>query len=314
MVLRSGWYERWRVRCAGLFFFFFVTLSPNWHEHRSQPRTKTKKEKPRAADAKRLNAVLVEVVEALGSTPREVGAWMIVGPDTLAGTIGGGELEYRAILRARSMLAEDAPDATLDLPLGPALNQCCGGFTRLAVRRLTPAVQAELNARITAERGTRPTVCLYGAGHVGRAVASALATLPCRVVWADARPGLLDDAPAGIEVRALDPISAAADAPKGAFHLVMTHSHPLDLDVCATVLKRGDFTWLGLIGSTTKRARFESRLTAAGVAPRLLARLVCPIGIDGIKGKEPAVIAASVAAQLLLAFEANAARQGKERA
>ncbi len=261
-----------------------------------------------------MTAVLVEVVEALGSTPRGVGTWMIVGADTLSGTIGGGELEYRAILRARSMLAEGAPDTTLDLPLGPALNQCCGGFARLAVRRLTPEVRAELDARIAAERSTRPLVCLYGAGHVGRAVASALAPLPCRVLWADARPGFLDDAPAGVEARALDPLAAAAEAPDGAFHLVVTHSHPLDLAVCELVLKRGGFAWLGLIGSATKRARFESRLKAAGVAPPLLARLVCPIGIGGIRGKEPAVIAASVAAQLLLAFEANAARRSKERA
>ena len=108
-----------------------------------------------------------------------------------------------------------------------------------------------------------------------------------------------------------DPAALAARLPAGRYHLVMTHSHPLDLAVCEALLRRGDFAWAGLIGSASKRARFERQLRAAGIAADRLARLVCPIGIEGIEGKAPAVIAASVAAQLLLAFEATAMRAAR---
>jgi xanthine dehydrogenase accessory factor len=145
---------------------------------------------------------------------------------------------------------------------------------------------------------------LYGAGHVGRAVARLLAALPCRVRWIDTRsdefpPGAL---PAHIEtVCAEAPEAEVAAAPPGAFHLVLTHSHDLDLLLALAVLRRADFGWFGLIGSRTKRARFERRLAERGIAPALLARLVCPIGLPGIDGKEPELIALAVVAQMLQA-------------
>ena len=260
-------------------------------------------------------AILVTVEAALGSTPREVGAWMVVGAaDTLEGTIGGGALEHRAILRAREMLAEGVDEADLGLPLGPALDQCCGGHATLRLCRLTPVLRAGLDAKRAAEGAKLPLVMLYGAGHVGKAVAAALGPLPCRVAWLDGREEMFPASlPLNAERRVAGDLAAlGARAPGDAFHLVMTHSHPLDLAVCEGVLRAERFAWLGLIGSATKRARFEARLKAAGIAPRTLARLVCPIGIQGIAGKEPEVIAASVAAQLLIAFEALAKRRGME--
>ncbi|MCB1884164.1 MAG: xanthine dehydrogenase accessory protein XdhC [Geminicoccaceae bacterium] len=259
-------------------------------------------------------AILVTVEAALGSTPREAGAWMVVGEAGIEGTIGGGALEHRAMERAREMLAEGVERADLSLPLGPTLDQCCGGHATLRLRRLTPALRADLDARLADERAGLPLVMLYGAGHVGKAVAAALGPLPCRVSWLDGRAEMFPATlPANAERRVAGDLPAvAAGAPGGAFHLVMTHSHPLDLAVCGAVLRGPRFAWLGLIGSATKRARFESRLKAAGIESQNLARLVCPIGIGGIEGKEPAVIAASVAAQLLMAFEARKKRQGLE--
>ncbi|MGE0119969.1 MAG: xanthine dehydrogenase accessory protein XdhC [Dongiaceae bacterium] len=146
---------------------------------------------------------------------------------------------------------------------------------------------------------------LFGAGHVGRAVARAIAPLGFRVTWIDSRDDALPaDLPPGVVARRSDtPPRDVDQAPRGTYFLVMTHSHPLDLEICARVLRRDDFAYLGLIGSETKRARFASRLRAIGVPPAALTRLTCPIGIPGIASKEPAAIAASVAAQLLIVAE-----------
>lgn len=252
-------------------------------------------------------AVLVSVAETRGSTPREAGAGMVVTGQEVTGTIGGGQLEWRAIEAAREMLAGEEAAAELSLPLGPALAQCCGGHVELHLARLAAEQRAPLEEAL--ERGQRnlPLVALFGAGHVGRAVARALEPLPCRLVWMDSRknefPARLPDN--ATQRLAPDMLAEAAALPQGAFWLVMTHSHPLDLDIVEAALRRDDPAWLGLIGSDTKRARFASQLRARGVPQERLDRLTCPIGIAGIEGKAPAVIAASVAAQLLMAFEAQ---------
>lgn len=159
---------------------------------------------------------------------------------------------------------------------------------------------------------TRTPVLLFGAGHVGRALVAALAPLPFRVRWIDTRPAAFDDAStlgAQTTISAL-PESVLQDAPAGAFVVVMTHSHALDLAIVASALPDTRFPYVGLIGSATKRALFERRLAEFGVPADSIARLVCPIGVPGIAGKSPPVIAAAVAAELLIARErANASKQ-----
>jgi xanthine dehydrogenase accessory factor len=144
-------------------------------------------------------------------------------------------------------------------------------------------------------------VYLFGAGHVGRALAAILGQLPCRVAWIDERKDAFPaTAAASVSmIRTDDPAAEAAKAPTGAYHLVMTHSHARDQQIVEAVLRRGDFAYLGLIGSATKRARFAARLRAAGIGEAALARLVCPIGDEGIPGKEPGVIALAVAAEIM---------------
>lgn len=152
-------------------------------------------------------------------------------------------------------------------------------------------------------------VYLFGAGHVGRALAAILGQLPCRVVWIDERKDAFP-AVACVNVammRAADPVGEAAKAPTAAYFLVMTHSHARDQQIVETVLRRGDFAYLGLIGSATKRARFVARLRAAGIGEAALQRLVCPIGAEGIPGKEPGVIALAAAAEMLRRHRAAAA-------
>jgi xanthine dehydrogenase accessory factor len=149
----------------------------------------------------------------------------------------------------------------------------------------------------------RTRLLLFGAGHVGRALALALGPLPFAIRWIDPRREAFPErAPANAAmIHAADPTLELAAAPDGAQILVMTHSHPLDLRIVAEALAQRRFSFVGLIGSATKRARFLSQMRAAGLTEDALAKLVCPIGLKGVEGKEPAVIAAAVAAQLLVA-------------
>jgi xanthine dehydrogenase accessory factor len=160
----------------------------------------------------------------------------------------------------------------------------------------------------------RQSLYLFGAGHVGQALARALAPLAFRVTWVDSRADAFPpDLPAGVAAEQVDPPRFAVErAPAGAYYLVMTHSHPLDQEVCEAVLRRGDAGYLGLIGSATKRARFVKRLAAKGLDGEVLARLHCPIGLAGIAGKDPAIIAASVAADLLVRVSAGLADAKQE--
>lgn len=256
-------------------------------------------------------AVVVSVAAVKGSAPREAGTHMIVTAKAMYGTIGGGALEWQAAERARAMLDSNATDATMKLPLGPEIGQCCGGFVSLRLQRADAALCADLESMEEREHQKLPLVLLFGAGHVGKALATALAPLPLQLRWIDGRADAFP-APAieGPEVvvseRLLDEIEAA---PVGAAFLVLTHSHALDAMVCAAVLQRGDFAYLGLIGSRTKRAQFERGFRDLGIAQERIARLVCPIGGGRVKDKRPAVIAALVAAELLQAL-ADAAAKG----
>ena len=248
-------------------------------------------------------ATWVEVVSHRGSVPRETGTVMLVAVEDgaapgnadvkVAGTIGGGHLELQAIERARAGHTGD-----WSVALGPTLGQCCGGALTLRFQPLSRETLARW-----AEPAPRLSLQLHGAGHVGRAIVRALADLDVRVQWVDERE---DEFPPGIDgpqvqrIVSDSPEAEVATAPPGAFFLVMTHRHDLDERITQAILQRGDFHYLGLIGSATKRARFLHRYESRGVPAETLSRLTCPIGLPGLTGKEPAVIAASVVAQLLL--------------
>ncbi|MBC8055512.1 MAG: xanthine dehydrogenase accessory protein XdhC [Rhizobiales bacterium] len=248
-------------------------------------------------------AVVVEVAGARGSAPREEGTRMLVSATEAIGTVGGGHLELKAIAHAREMLRthELAPH-TEHFPLGPALGQCCGGAVTLAYGPL----DAEALARWPLPAPLFH-LQLFGAGHVGRAIATLLATLDVSVDWIDEREDefpptttLGTQWPAHIRRVCVDAVEGEVRvAPPGAFYLVLTHDHDLDLRITEAVLRRGDFAYLGLIGSKTKRQRFVHRFEQRGVASDAISRMTCPIGDGGIVGKAPEVIAVGVVAQLL---------------
>jgi xanthine dehydrogenase accessory factor len=247
-------------------------------------------------------SVLVSVETTQGSAPREAGAWMAVFAADVVGTIGGGHLEFQAIAEARRRLSGAAGESVQQYALGPSLGQCCGGVVRLRYERVgaadIPALQERLAPRLA-------PLALFGGGHVGKALVNALALLPFAITWIDSRDEIFPpQVPLNVACEHSDPVHAAVPqlGPQSRV-LIMSFSHAEDLDIVAACLRRmrerSDLPYVGLIGSKTKWATFRHRLEERGFAEGELARVTCPIGLPGITGKEPEVIAASVTAQIL---------------
>ncbi|MGY2736844.1 xanthine dehydrogenase accessory protein XdhC [Sphingomonas sp. UYP23] len=285
-------------------------------------------------------SALVHVLASEGSAPRGAGTRMLVSGDALYGTIGGGQLEYRAIEQARAILAL-APGSwrIQDYPLGPLLGQCCGGRVRLLIEHIDPArlgwvadateqrvlvstlhtdridrhVRTDAVAQHLSARGDRPRtgssfaeiigqyrrpLYLFGAGHVGQAIARHIEHLPFRLAWFDTRP-VFDsiDGVAVVPEAAIE--QCVAEAPDDAAIVILTHDHAIDYRLTRAALRRTQTAFVGLIGSATKKARFASRLAEDGLDTEQRARLTSPIGIAGVSGKEPDVIAIATLTQLL---------------
>ncbi len=281
-------------------------------------------------------AALVTILATEGSAPRGAGARMGVTQAGLAGPIGGGKLEYLALEQARAILAL-APGSwrVQDYPLGPLLGQCCGGRVRLLVEHLAnppdadapfevllaervlrrPIASGEAPPPVLSARGPLPVagarflevvetdrlpVALFGAGHVGRAIADRAPGLPLHLSWYDSRAEAAET-PGVMLANEEEMVACAASAPDGTAVAIMTHDHGLDYRLTAAALGSAAL-YVGLIGSQTKRARFLSRLAADGIDA---ARLTCPIGLPGLRGREPEVIAIATLAQLLLMRKAT---------
>ncbi|WP_216329043.1 xanthine dehydrogenase accessory protein XdhC [Deinococcus aestuarii] len=248
--------------------------------------------------------VLVTVAAVRGHAPREAGAKMVVGPTESWDSVGGGNLEATAVERARALLACRATTPELltlrltDRAPNEYGRQCCGGEVTLLLEPLATA---------------RPHLAVFGVGHVGLALAGILNTLPVHLHLIDSRttqltPGRLAGLAGGaarLHVHhAPIPELALAELPAGTHLLIMTHDHAEDAALCDAALRRPDLGFTGLIGSKVKWARFREQLRAVGHAEETLARITTPIGLPGIRGKSPAVIALSVAAQLQQVLEA----------
>lgn len=258
------------------------------------------------------DAVLVRVHATRGSVPREVGAWMAVWPagtPPLLGTVGGGRLELDAVAHAQALHAGRVAPGVVRFALGPALGQCCGGEVQLQFEQISAADSTALVQRLP-----EPTVpvALFGAGHVGRAIVQALLPLPFHITWIDSRDEVFPpEWAAQLVCEHSDPVQrAVADLAAQTRVLVMSFSHAEDLEIVAACLQRqreqADLPYVGLIGSHSKWARFQSRLRERGFSDAELAHITCPIGIAGIADKRPAVIAVAVAAQLLQGIGAGA--------
>jgi xanthine dehydrogenase accessory factor len=266
------------------------------------------------------DAVVVSIASTQGSVPREARTWMAVFATKQVGTIGGGHVEFEAITEARALLKakESVKPTTKRYVLGPSLGQCCGGVMTLHYEKYSSSgskntgdsSEMPLNSAFDVISAIKPqiqrqNVALFGGGHVGKAIVHILSTLPMQVMWIDSRDEIFpEELASNVICEHSDPVQAAVnDLATNSHVLIMSFSHAEDLDIVAACLlrqrERGDLPFIGLIGSKTKWATFRHRLEDRGFSEAELAHITCPIGVDGIKGKEPEVIAVGVAAQLL---------------
>ena len=257
---------------------------------------------------------------------------MAVFANELIGTIGGGHVEFEAIAEARALLnGSDTPDlsfprrreSTADAyekryVLGPSLGQCCGGVMTLYYEKYSClgnkyagySQKMPLNSVFNPIPAPKhQNVALFGGGHVGKAIVNILSTLPMQVMWIDSRDEIFpNELPSNVVCEHSDPVQAAVNdldvISAGSHVLIMSFSHAEDLDIVAACLlrqrERGDLPFIGLIGSKTKWATFRHRLEDRGFSEAELAHITCPIGVGGVTGKEPEVIAVAVVAQLLV--------------
>lgn len=273
--------------------------------------------------AEALPAIRISIIKTRGSTPQASGAHMLVSAHKTAGTIGGGNLEWQAIARARELLSNSGCVVVEEQQtLGPALGQCCGGALTLQYQNV--------DANLLLDWPDEPALFelhLFGMGHVAEALVQVLSSINCVVHWYDEREPIHV-----LRTRQWQPKSTRAQlvfhddvsfsenrlsgsAPSPSYHLersrfalIMTHSHALDFDLARALLTQPDFEFIGLIGSKSKRARFLGKFEQAGLGPQQINRLTCPIGQLELKFKQPELLALSIAAQLLQIAQSSHAR------
>jgi len=241
--------------------------------------------------------VLATVLSTAGSTPREAGAKMVITGEDSWASIGGGQLEFLVLQRARALLARgEAQQEVTGIPLGAEARQCCGGSVSVLFEVIRPGVGDAV---------------VFGAGHVAQALVPMLAELAFRVRWIDNRTELLASAPPAVRAEPLaDPLDALPTLPDGAEILVLTHDHDLDYRLVRALL--ADYRWrnVGLIGSRTKAERFRARLGRDGIPAALVDRLECPVGLAAVPGKRPMAVAIAIAAGLLQRGAGEETRSG----
>lgn len=242
--------------------------------------------------------VLVTLVGASGSTPRNSGTKMVISNDDIFDTIGGGHLEHKAIKQAKKMLHSAKNCQHIEhFQLGSNLGQCCGGNTTVLFECFA---------------ATGVNIMLFGAGHVGKALVPILAQLPCKVTWVDSREAQF---PVNVEqygnvhkVVSDVPELEVASMPENSYFIVMTHNHQMDFEISQAILKRADFHYLGLIASDTKWRRFKQRYKHRDIDENQVARMNCPIGLSQVGGKLPIEVAVSVSAEIINIYQAEQAK------
>ncbi|MEN0118030.1 MAG: xanthine dehydrogenase accessory protein XdhC [Agrobacterium cavarae] len=253
-------------------------------------------------------AILVEIEAVKGSSPREAGTFMLVSATRIWETIGGGQFEYMAIDHARAILDGRTEIDVLDIPLGPEIGQCCGGRTLLRFIKVTDSVADALITRMRKAEDQQPAVFIFGAGHVGKALANSLSLLPLKVSVFETRREELIGVPGTVSTHLTAmPEAMVSNIPAGGAAIIVTHDHALDFMIAKEALGRDDLAYIGMIGSKTKRATFANWVAREGHVGTL-DNLVLPIGGTLVKDKRPAIIAALVTSEVLHAIHRFVAR------
>ena len=246
--------------------------------------------------------IMIKIIETKGSVPRNKNVYMVISNNKQFGTIGGGELEFRATNEAKKLLKNNLKKNILKYPLGPSLGQCCGGYLKIELNKFSSGKKLieklDLKNYILKENNN---LYIFGAGHVSKSIINKLDGVGFNIFVIDSREEFLSQINNEYieKIFAKNPEIIIKNTLPNSFYLVMTHSHQLDLLICSHLLNINNFTFLGLIGSKTKRERFKKRLNELGYDNNLIQKIECPIGINSINGKEPDVIAISIIGRLL---------------
>jgi len=237
--------------------------------------------------------VVATIIGITGSTPRNSGTKMVITKTEIFDTIGGGHLEHKVIKFANQLLVEGTTCQQLEhFQLGIHLDQCCGGSANVLFECFA---QNSIN------------IMLFGAGNVAQALVPILASLPCQIKWVDNRkeqfPGDCDEYKNVTKVVSSAPEKEVFNMPTDSYYIVMTHKHQLDFDISKEIFTRNDFSYFGLIGSQTKRRRFEQRFMQHGLDQAQLEKMICPIGLSRITGKLPMEIAVSIAGEIISQYQ-----------
>jgi len=247
--------------------------------------------------------IFVRIIDTKGSVPRNENVFMVVTNNKQYGTIGGGELEYRVTNESIKLLNNiDSSKKILEFPLGPSLGQCCGGYIKIKLIKYKNGKELLLENNLIDEiLSNNKNLYIFGAGHVSNALMNKLEGVGFNIFVIDSRENYLTQVKHEYinAILAKNPEIIIKNSPPDSYYLIMTHNHQIDLLICASILKKKSFSFIGLIGSKTKKIRFYKRLLRMNFNEELINKIECPIGMTQIQGKEPDIIAISIIARLL---------------
>ena len=252
----------------------------------------------------------VKITSIKGSTPRDQDAWMLVNQSSIFRTIGGGQLESIAIEKARTLLLNNTKETLeLNIPLGPEIGQCCGGHVTISITQLSQNDLDHYRQSLQNELEAQPHIYIFGAGHVGKALAEAFTLLPYKTILIDSREDGVANAPNGVEAQLTSlPEAIIRTAKPDSAYVILTHDHALDFMIADAALARGDAAYIGMIGSKTKRASFNSWYKQENGHSVDIDKLTCPIGGNSTNGKSvgdkrPEIIAALAVSEIIIQID-----------
>ena len=254
-------------------------------------------------DAKKFKKEIIKakLISTEGSVPRDTGTFMLITSKYLFGSIGGGQLEYSVIQKAKKFLNEKEiiNNEIINIPLGPAIGQCCGGYAQVKITKYDNGLQSLKNEKLKINK--LDNLYIFGAGHVGQELSSKSVDLDFNVHLIDSRNEYLkiQNEKEIIPIFTTFPWMLVKNLPKKSYYIVLTHSHDYDFKIINEILNLNTFQFIGLIGSKTKRKRFSNRLVKLGHNQYLINKIECPIGFKNIISKKPGEIAISIIARLL---------------
>ena len=254
-------------------------------------------------DAKNYKKEIIKakLISTEGSVPRDAGTFMLITSKCLFGSIGGGQLEYSVIQKAKKFLNEKEiiNNEIINIPLGPSIGQCCGGYAQVKITKYDNGLQSLKNEKLKINK--LDNLYIFGAGHVGQELSSKSVDLDFNVHLIDSRNEYLktQNEKEIIPIFTTFPWMLVKNLPKKSYYIVLTHSHDYDFKIINEILNLNTFQFIGLIGSKTKRERFSNRLVKLGYNLHLINKIECPVGLKNITSKKPGEIAISIIARLL---------------